>query len=102
MLDSTGVDEVPEVRLLAPAEVGTAPALRRKGIIAFRREAVVPPSSAKRKTETESLRSELAEKKAAAIAQILDSWGILKGLSYSEQEQLIRQLVEIALFGGDE
>ena len=66
------------------------------------RAAVVPQSTAQRKTDSNAEREALVEKKAAAIAQILNAWQVLKGLSFEEQEQLIRDIVEVALFGGEE
>ena len=44
----------------------------------------------------------MTEKKAMAIAQILETWGVLKGLSHEQQEQLVREIVEVAVFGGEE
>jgi hypothetical protein len=99
MLKTRGVDDIPEVVLLAPQDVRRAAKLRRDGIVALRRSAVVPPSAAQRHTRADAEREALAAKKAAAIAQILHSWGLLEHLSYEEQEQLIREIVEVAVFG---
>lgn len=102
MLESRGVEELPEVALLVPEDAGRATSLRREGILALRKSAVIPPPSSQRRTGSGNERQALAEKKAVAIAQVLETWGLLKGLSYVQQEQLIRELVEIALFGGIE
>ncbi len=102
MLELRGVQEVPEVAFLLPEQTSTAASLRRKGIVALRRSEVLPTSSAQRHTGADTQRTAFAEKKAAAIVQILETWGLLKGLSYTEQERLVRELVEIALFGGNE
>jgi hypothetical protein len=99
MLKTRGVDDIPDVVLLSPQDVRRAAGLRREGILALRRSAVVPPSAARRHTRADAEREALAAKKAAAIAQILHSWGLLENLSHEEQEQLIREIVEVAVFG---
>jgi len=101
IFQARGVQDVPDVVLLKPAETGRAASLRRDGIIAFRKSSVIPPNQAQRNTDTNDERSNLVEKKAIAIAQILDSWDLLKGLSHEEQEQLVREIVEVAFFEGE-
>jgi hypothetical protein len=96
-LRSRGIEDVPAVVLLEPERLSEAGQLRADGIIALRKSAVVPPSGQQRRSPDEALRRELAEKKAVAIAQLLHGMGLLESLSYEEQEQLIRDILEIVL-----
>lgn len=96
-LKSRGIEDVPEVQLLAQAHVAEVPKLRKEGIIVLHREAVVPPSTQVRQTELEANRLKLAEKKAIAITQLLHGMGLLDSLSYEEQETLIHDILEIVL-----
>jgi len=101
VLQARGFEDVPEVVLLPPEEKKRAASLRRTGVLAFSKSAVVPPSQAQRSTDKNAERVALVERKAAAVAQVLDAWGVLKGLSFEEQEQLVRDILEVALFGGE-
>ena len=94
-----GSNEIAEVVLLDPADEKNAPSLRRTGKLALRKQRVVPPLNKKAAADPRS--QALAEKKAAALAQILDAWGLLEGLSFDEQEQLIRDILDVALFEGE-
>jgi hypothetical protein len=96
-LKSRGIEDVPQVELLEPARKAEAGKLRREGIIVLHREAVIPPSSQTRHTEVEANRLKLAEEKAVAIAQLLHGMGLLESLSFTEQEKLIRDILEIVL-----
>ncbi len=96
-LKSRGIEDVPEVELLEPARKAEAAKLRRDGKIVLHREAVIPPSTQARHTEVETNRLKLAEKKAVGIAQLLHGMGLLDALSYTEQEKLIRDILEIVL-----
>lgn len=101
LLESHGIEDVPDVVLLKPDETKRAASLRRGGVLALNKSAVVPQSTAQRNTGSNAEREALIEKKAVAIAQILNAWEVLEGLSFEEQEQLIRDIVEVALFGGE-
>lgn len=96
-LKARGVEDVPEVVLLEPARSAEAKQLRSEGTLVLRKDAVMPPSKAKAVTEQEKQRRKNAEKKAQAIAQLLQGWGLLEDLSYSDQEKLIRDILEIVL-----
>ena len=87
--------------LLPPDEMKRAASLRRSGVLTFNKSAVLPQSTAQRKTGANAEREALIERKAVAIAQILNAWHVLKDLSFEEQEQLIRDIVEVALFGNE-
>lgn len=102
VLQSRGIEDVPEVMLLPPEDTRRAASLRRTGVLAYNKTAIIPPSQAQRNTDKNIERSALAEKKAIAVAQILDAWGVLKGLSFEEQEQLVHDILEVTLFGGEE
>jgi hypothetical protein len=101
LLREIGVEDTPEVRILAPEEYTSASQLRRKGIIALRRAHVIPESSGQRQTGPAAEREALLERKAIAIAQLLEGWGVLRNLSFEQQEELILHLLEIAAFRSD-
>jgi hypothetical protein len=96
-LKARGVEDVPEVVLVDPAEQSGMRKLRSEGTIAMRKDVVMPPSTAKYKTSADDERQKLAEKKAVAVVQLLHGWGLLEKLSYQEQEKLIRDILEIVL-----
>jgi Histidine kinase-, DNA gyrase B-, and HSP90-like ATPase len=98
-LKGRGVEDIPDVVLLEQAKQSDVRQLRRQGTIALRKEAVVPPSSAKL-TVAEQQRRQLAEKKAIAIVQLLHGWGLLENLSYEDQENLIGAIIDIVLVEG--
>ena len=102
LLKARGVEDLPEVILLESSEKASAEKLRHSGTVVLNKEIVARPPSSTRQTGQEMARMELGEKKAVAIAQILESWGLLKGLTYNEQDQLIREIIEITFFGGKE
>jgi len=97
-LKERGIVDVPDVRLLEGTNKSDEVRLRREGIIVLHRDTVVPPSTLQRQTTNEEERKKLAEKKAVAIAQLLHGMGLLDSLSYTEQEQLVRDILEIVLF----
>jgi len=101
LLEFHGIEDVPEVVLLPPDETKRAASLRRNGVLALNKSSVVPKSNAQRKTGSNAEREATIEKKAIAIAQILSAWQVLKGLSFEEQEKLIHDIVEVALFGNE-
>jgi hypothetical protein len=94
-LKSRGIEDVPEVELLEPARKAEAAKLRRAGKVVLHREAVIPPSTQTRRTEVETNKLKLAEKKAIGIAQLLHGMGLLESLSFADQEKLIRDILEI-------
>ena len=98
-LKARGVDDVPEVVLLAANKQSEARKLRGQGIIALRKDVIIPLTG-KHKTATEEQRQKLAEQKAVAIVQLLHGWGLLEKLSYDEQEKLVRDILEIVLLEG--
>jgi hypothetical protein len=99
-LRARGVEDIPEVVLLEPSQQHEARGLRRQGTIALRKDAVVPPSTARYVTTAEEERRKLAEKKAVAIVQLLHGWGLMDKLSYEDQEKLVRDILEIVLLEG--
>ena len=98
-LRERGVEDIPEVALLDKYRLSDAKQLRRQGTIALRRDVVVPPSGAKLTTAEEE-RQKLSEKKAVAIVQLLQGWGLLEELSYEDQEKLVRDILNIVLVEG--
>ncbi|MDO9541405.1 MAG: ATP-binding protein [Kiritimatiellia bacterium] len=96
-LKARGIEDVPEVELLDPARKAEAAKLRQDGKIVLHKEVVIPPSTRIRHTEAERQKQQLAEKKAVAITQLLHGMGLLDSLSYVEQEQLVRDILEIVL-----
>jgi len=96
-LKARGIEDVPEVELLEAGRKAEASKLRREGKIVLQKEMVVPPSSNVRRTEADSQRQQIAEKKAVAITQLLHGMGLLDSLSYAEQEKLVKDILEIVL-----
>ncbi|MGA2789110.1 MAG: ATP-binding protein [Verrucomicrobiota bacterium] len=96
-LRARGVEDTPEVVLLEASQQHEARGLRRQGTIALRKDAVIPPSTAKYTTSAEEERRKLAERKAVAIVQLLHGWGLMDKLSYEDQEKLVHDILEIVL-----
>lgn len=96
-LRNRGIDDVPVVRLLEKGTRSDEAKLRRDGVVVLHRDTVIPPSTLLRRTAKDEERQKLAEKKAIAIAQLLHGIGLLDSLSYTEQEQLVRDILEIVL-----
>jgi hypothetical protein len=96
-LKARGVTDVPDVVLLDASKQSEARKLRNEGTIALRKDVILPPSTASRTTSAEVERRKLAEKKAVSIIQLLHGWGLLEKLSFSDQEKLIRDILEIVL-----
>lgn len=96
-LRSRGIEDVPEVMLLEPAQKADAVRLRREGKIVLHLDTVIPPSPQTRRTESETNRMRLAERKAVAITQLLHGMGLLDSLSYTDQEELIRDIMDIVM-----
>ena len=96
-LKSRGIEDIPNVELLDQTRAPEFAKLRKEGIVVLHREAVVPPSTQSRQTEVEANRHKLAEKKAVGIAQLLHGMGLMDALSYTEQEKLIHDILDIVL-----
>jgi Histidine kinase-, DNA gyrase B-, and HSP90-like ATPase len=96
-LRSRGIEDVPEVILLERAQKADATRFRREGKIVLHQEAVIPPSTQTRRTESEANRSSLATRKAVAITQLLHGMGLLNSLTYTDQEKLIRDIMDIVM-----
>ena len=82
--------------MLFRSEGSNAPDLRNEGVVALRKEVVIPESKAERQTSAERHRSAFMEQKAVAIAQILHAWGLMDSLSFEEQEMLVHDILEVA------
>ncbi len=90
------IEDIAEVRLLEPGKELDAPELRDQGVIALRKELVVPESRAARQTGPGQQREAFLETKAVAIAQILHAWGLMDTLSFEDQERLVHDILEVA------
>jgi hypothetical protein len=93
-LNQRGIEDTPEVILIENETKPEIRKLRNEGVITIRKDKVFP-STTKHMTTAESQRQKLFEKKAIGIIQILHSWKLLEDLSYEEQEQLLRDILEI-------
>src|SRR5262249_27055207 len=96
-LKARGIEDVPEVEFLESSKKSELIKLRREGKVVLHRDVIMPPSAQSRQTETDIQRRKVAEKKAVAITQLLHGLGLLDRLSYEEQENLIRDIVQIVL-----
>jgi len=97
-LKKRGVEDIPDVVLLDVSKQADARKLRSEGTIALRKEVVLPSSTSIRNTPAEAQRRKLEESKAIAIVQLLHGWGLLEQLSFSDQERLVRDILEIVSF----
>ncbi len=91
-----GVEDVAEVVLLEPGSESDAPDLRDQGVVALRKQFVLPESKSLRQTSAEQQRSVFLAGKAVAIAQVLHAWGLMDELSFEDQERLVRDILEVA------
>jgi hypothetical protein len=96
-LRSRGVEDVPEVVLLESMDSNAIAERRSAGAVVLRKDIVVPPSSAKNITASESERQRNAERKAVAVAQLLHGWNVLDNLTYEDQETLIGDIVRVMM-----
>ena len=94
-LEARGIEDVPEVVLLENQRKAEAPKLRQQGKFVLIKEEVVPRIDQSRATEKSRADQEIDEKKAIAITQLLQGMGLLKSLSFSEQEKLVRDIMDI-------
>lgn len=83
------------VRFYSTTKVGQAPLLDEPGKISINRESVV--IKARNATSTEKARMGLHEEKLVAVADILESYGLLSSLSADEVERLIGAIGKIFL-----
>ena len=95
-LHKRGVEDLPRVQLIEATEIQNAAKLRGEGVLVFGREEVVPLTVAKR-TSADAQRRQNAEKKAVAVIQILHGWNLLGNLSYVDQQELIKDIVDVVL-----
>jgi hypothetical protein len=96
-LKEHGLEDLPEVSLLAPRQESEGSLLRRKGVVALRKGKVIPASAAARYTGKEIQRADFLEAKAVAIIQILHAWGVIDELSFEDQERLVHDILEVAV-----
>jgi hypothetical protein len=95
-LKALGVREPPEVVLVDDPNNHEANDLRNEGVLVFSRTAILPSlTSAGRRTRIKQKKDELMEQRVRGFIQLLDAWGVLEGLPYSEQQKLVRDLLEI-------
>lgn len=83
------------VRFYSTTKVGKAPLLDEPGTISINRESVV--TKARNATSTEKARMGLHEEKLVAVADILESYGLLSSLTADEVERLIGAIGKIFL-----
>jgi hypothetical protein len=95
LLAERGVNDVPEVALVESTRNSEITKLRKQGVIALRKECVLPASLARHNTSTEVERRKIIEKKATALTQLLSGWKLLDDLDYPEQEKLIHDILDI-------
>jgi hypothetical protein len=69
---------------------------REAGVLAFDREHVFEkrPQAKRRSSKNEQAETEF-ESKIAAVAKVLDAYGVLDGLPYEKQQELMREIVNI-------
>ena len=71
-------------------------AKRRSGVLAFRDTDILPqPAKSAPTGKRQEVNAILLKERAAAVAQILDAYGILEELEYEDQEHLIRAICRV-------
>jgi hypothetical protein len=93
-------EEPPEVVFVDNDQSPEAKTQRRQGALVFRKEVLDEyPKGTKAGAKREQ-KKEQFEDKLKAVAQILDGYGLLKRLSYQQQEELLRAVARVFLAGG--
>lgn len=99
-LKALGIRNPPEVILVDDDLTLEAVTNRKEGKIVLSKSLIFPPPpSGTRRGAVKQKLDKLADEKVKAVAQVLHAWGLLADMPYSDQQQLIHDLVEILTFG---
>ncbi|MCY2988281.1 MAG: ATP-binding protein [Planctomycetota bacterium] len=93
-------DEPPEVLFVDDERSPVAKQARKEGAIVFPKRVLDDyPEPERRGADQERKRTHF-EEQLKAVAQILDGYGLLKQLTYQQQEELLRAIARVFLTGG--
>jgi hypothetical protein len=96
-LANVGVDDVAEVSLVNSDSQTDLSEIRDEGALVLDKSYVLPEQTNKRKTGVAKQKSEMRERKAVALAQLLYGWGLFDDLTFEEQQTLVRDILELVL-----
>ena len=91
-LSDVGVDDVVDVQFVADSLLESVESKRDEGVVAFKKNAIF---QADRSGGLKS--TDVNERKAEALTQLLYGWGLLDEFSYEDQARLVRDILEIVL-----
>lgn len=96
MLAERQIEDLPEIRLVSRSEAYKIDELRNDGFGVFLKEDIIPEQQVTRMGVGIRADRERLERRAIAIAQILECHGLFESLSFEEQTRLVRDLLKIA------
>jgi hypothetical protein len=95
-------DEPPEVIFVDDERSPDAKQARKEGAIVFPRRVLDDFPEPERHGARKEHKRNHFEEQLKAVAQILDAYGLLKQLTYQQQEQILRAIARVFLTGGAE
>lgn len=94
-LSDVGVDDVVAVEFIDEDLLDSVERRRDEGVVAFKKDLIF--ANVKNSNYTGIKQTEVNERKAEALTQLLYGWGLLDELNYDDQARLIRDILEIVL-----
>lgn len=94
-LSEVGVDDIVPVEFIDEDLLDSVEKKRDEGVVAFKKDMIF--SNVKNSSSTGVKQTEVNERKAEALTQLLYGWGLLDELNYEDQARLIRDILEIVL-----
>jgi len=94
-LSEVGVEDLVQVEFMDETIHDSIETKRDDGVVAFEKHSVFTPNS---EVNTLGLKAtEVNQRKAEALTQLLYGWGLLDNLNYDDQARLVRDILEILL-----
>lgn len=90
-----------EVHFVSDVQSPRAKEIRREGGIALGPKVFADVVQPQRKGARKVIEQDYFSSQIKAVAQVLEGYGVLKGLSYEQQDELFRAIVRIFQTGGD-
>lgn len=95
-LSDVGVDDLVNVEFIEQETLlESVESKRDEGIVAFKQDAIFPAKD--KATSTSLKQTDVNQRKAEALTQLLYGWGLLDELSHEDQARLVRDILEIVL-----
>ncbi len=99
-LKKAGIDPETEATEVVFTEKKELKDKRAEGVLAFESDVVFAPlPSGSKETAGKKAQRELLEEKIRGVAQVLEAYGVLQGLNYEQQQQLLQSIVSIFVSG---